>query len=223
MRGRIAEIFESVQGEGLYLGEKQIFVRLFGCNLSCRFCDTKLDCFTEYDPRELEQEINLYRDKYHSVSFTGGEPLLQKDFLLEALKVTKRLGHTNYLETNGTLFSELEDVIDYVDIIAMDIKLPTSSGMGKLWGFHKKFLEAAANKETFIKAIICESTSEDDLADALKIINDAKSSAVLILQPNSQENQELLSLKLDKFKDLCRKEMVTACVIPQMHKRIGVK
>ncbi|MBP7836242.1 MAG: 7-carboxy-7-deazaguanine synthase QueE, partial [Candidatus Omnitrophica bacterium] len=61
MKGKIAEVFDSVQGEGLYLGEKQIFVRFYGCNLGCRFCDTKLQSFMEYEPEELFQELKLYR------------------------------------------------------------------------------------------------------------------------------------------------------------------
>jgi len=72
MKAKIVEVFESIQGEGLYLGEKQIFVRFFGCNLNCNFCDTRPDRFMEYEPQELFKEIELYQDKYHSISFTGG-------------------------------------------------------------------------------------------------------------------------------------------------------
>src|SRR3990167_3151859 len=103
MTGKIAEVFDSIQGEGLYLGEKQIFVRFFGCNLSCKFCDTKSDRFTEYEPEELFEEIKLYHNSFHSISFTGGEPLLQNDCLKEVLKLTSGHGYKNYLETNGTL------------------------------------------------------------------------------------------------------------------------
>ena len=147
MKGRIAEVFDSIQGEGLYLGEKQIFVRFYGCNLECRFCDTKLKSFMEYEPEELFRELKLYQDKYHSVSFTGGEPLLQKDFLKEMLKMTRKDNFRNYLETNGVLYEELEDVIDYVDIVAMDLKLPSSTGLGDFWDEHRLFLKIASQRE----------------------------------------------------------------------------
>jgi len=221
--GRISEVFESVQGEGLYLGEKQIFVRFFGCNLSCQFCDTKLSGFFEYEPQELFEEIVLYNHNFHSISFTGGEPLLQNNFLKKVLALTKRNGYRNYLETNGTLAGELEDTIDYLDIVAMDIKLPTSSGMGNLWGMHRRFLKIASKKDVFLKAIVCESTREEDLKITLNLIKEINSAAVLVLQPNSFDSQEKLALKLENFKNICIDENVAACVIAQMHKIAGVR
>jgi organic radical activating enzyme len=224
MKGKISEVFDSVQGEGLYLGEKQLFVRFFGCNLWCRFCDTKQDAYIEYEPQELFEELKLYGNVHHSISFTGGEPLLQKNFLKEVLKLTRKDGYKHYLETNGTLVSELEDIIDYLDIIAMDLKLPSSTDMVCVWGMHRRFLRVASQKEVFLKTIICESTKESDLREATSIIREINNSAVLILQPNSHErNSKALQEKLLLFKDLCRKDRVTACVIEQMHKVIGVR
>lgn len=222
-KARISEIFDSVQGEGLYLGEKQIFVRFFDCNLSCTYCDTKLDRFTEYEAKELFEEIKLYRDKYHSISFTGGEPLLYKDFLKEILKLTGKHGHRHYLETNGTLAAELEELIEHIDIVAMDLKFPSSSGMGDLWDKHRSFLKVARRKEVFLKAIICQGTQEEDLRQALKLIKEISPGSILILQPNSNESQEILQEKLSKFKKICVQEGVTACVIPQIHKIVGVR
>lgn len=223
MKAKIAEIFESVQGEGLYLGERQIFVRFFNCNLSCTYCDTKPDRFMEYEPRELFEEIKLYRDKYHSVSFTGGEPLLHTDFLKEILELTSAHGHRHYLETNGTLSFELEEIIDRIDIVAMDLKFPSSSGMGNLWNMHRRFLKVAIKKEVFLKAIICQATQEEDLMEAIGLIREISPSSVLVLQPNSYENQLVLGEKLFHFKDIANQNKVTTCVIPQIHKIMGLK
>ena len=223
LKGKISEVFDSVQGEGIYLGEKQIFVRFFGCNLSCKFCDTKLLHFLEYEPQELFDELKLYQDDYHSISFTGGEPLLQKDFLKEILQLTAKGGYKNYLETNGTLPGELEAVIDYLDFVAMDLKLPSSAEMGNLWGFHRKFLKIASKKEVFLKAIICASTKEEDLREALNLIKELNRSAILVLQPNSQDNPLQMKDKLDNFKGICTAENITVCIIPQMHKILSVK
>jgi len=223
MKAKIAEVFESVQGEGLYLGEKQIFVRFFDCNLKCSFCDTKLDRFMEYEPQELFKEIKLYNNRYHSISFTGGEPLLYKDFLKEILKLTGKHGHKHYLETNGTLAAELEELIEHIDIVAMDLKLPSSTGMGDLWDKHRNFLKVARRKEVFLKAIICQGTNEEDLRQALELIKEVSPVSILILQPNSNENHGVLNEKLSRFKNICAQERVTACVIPQIHKIVGVK
>ena len=223
MKARIAEVFDSVQGEGIYLGEKQIFVRFFGCNLNCVYCDTKLDRFMEYEPDELVEEIKLYRDKYHSISLTGGEPLLFKDFLREVLKLTAKCGHKHYLETNGTLVPELEELIGHIDFVAMDLKFPSSSGMGNLWDTHRKFLKVAARKEVFLKAIICEGTKEEDLKEATNLIKEISPSSVLVLQPNSYEDPIFLQAKLSKYKEICKQAGVVACVIPQIHKLTGLK
>lgn len=224
MKGRIAEVFDSVQGEGLYLGHRQLFVRFFSCNLSCKFCDTKLDRFTEYEPEELLEEINLYnKNELHSISFTGGEPLLQKDFLKEVLKLSSKEGYRNYLETNGTLPGELRDVIDYIDIVAMDLKLPSSTGMGHLWGLHRRFLKVASQKEVFLKAIICQTTQEEDLKEVITLIKETDKSAILVLQPNSYEHDDMLKKKIENFKEVCIKNNITTCIIAQMHKVVGIK
>lgn len=224
IKGKIAEVFDSVQGEGLYLGEKQIFVRLFGCNLNCRYCDTKMNSFLEYTPEELFNELKIYHQGDHTISFTGGEPLLQKDFLKEILKLTYKDNAKNYLETNGTLPQALEEVIEYVHIVAMDFKFPSSTGQNSFWDEHRLFLETASQKEVFIKTVITETTEEKDLIEGLKLIREVAKYSILILQPDSGARDNLaLNKKLEDFKEICRRERITACVIPQVHVIAGVK
>jgi len=223
MKAKISEIFESIQGEGLYYGERQIFVRFFGCNLSCRFCDTKLSSFQEYEPQDLFKALSRYRARYHSISFTGGEPLLQKDFLKEILRTNSLQGRKNYLETNGTLPDELAELIQCVDIVAMDIKLPSSAGVENLWDLHRRFLEIASRKEVFLKAVICVDTKEEDIRESILLIRKANKAAILVLQPNSYDDQRRIFAKLENFREICRREKVTACVIPQLHKVAGIK
>lgn len=224
MKGRIAEIFESVQGEGIYLGQKQLFVRSFGCNLgSCKFCDTKLKDFREYEPQDLLLELRKRSGDCTTVSFTGGEPLLQKEFLKEMLRLTHEHGFINYLETNGTLVQALEEVIDYLDIVAMDLKLPSSTGLKDFWDTHRNFLQIASRKEVFLKIVICQSTSEEDLFEAIKLIKETNRYIILVLQPNSAEDYGSLEAKIESFKEICIKEGIVACIIPQVHKEIGIK
>lgn len=223
-RGKISEVFDSIQGEGLYVGERQIFVRFYGCNLTCRFCDTRPEQFMEYEPAELLGEIELHRRSWHQmVAFTGGEPLMQKDFLKEIMRLVKGQGLRNYLETNGTLPQALEEVIDYADIISMDLKLPSSADMAGFWQEHRKFFEIASRKEVFVKAVISKTTTKDDLWQALGLMREINRAAILVLQPDSSEDSAQLEPKVDSLRDLCALEGITSCVIPQMHKVIGVR
>ncbi|MBU0503927.1 MAG: 7-carboxy-7-deazaguanine synthase QueE [Candidatus Omnitrophota bacterium] len=223
MKGKISEIFESIQGEGIYAGQRQIFVRFFGCNLSCKFCDTPLKNFSEYESQELLNELKSYLGNYHSISFTGGEPLLQKDFLKEVLILAKQEGFRNYLETNGTLPEALKEVIDYVDIIAMDFKLSSSTNSGDFLVSHREFLKIASAKDVFLKAVICNSTGEDDFKKSLEVIKEIKPDIRLVLQPNCFEDSGSLDEKIDDLKTICLRQGIGVCLIPQMHKIIGVK
>jgi len=223
VKAKISDIFVSVQGEGIYLGERQCFVRFFGCNLNCKFCDTKLKDFYEYDAESLVSQIRQHKKQLHSVSYTGGEPLLQKEFLKEVLPLTRREGLKNYLESNGTLPNELSEVIEHIDIISMDIKLPSSTGLRPFWAEHQRFLKIASQREVFVKAVVCEETRDEDLVETARLIREINKSILLVLQPNSFEASKALQDKIERFKCLVGSEGITACGIPQIHKIIGIE
>ncbi len=224
MTGRINEIFESIQGEGIYFGERQVFVRFSGCNLKCNYCDTDFESYREYQPRELLSEIKGFGEGFHSISFTGGEPLLQKDFLKESLRLVKTSGYTTYLETNGTLANELQEVIGDVDIVAMDIKLPSTTGLEQgSWQEHRDFLKIARLKEVFIKIVVTDSADRGEFTTALNLLKETAYSGTVVLQPDSSAQGEGLEEKLASFKELCEKDFIPVRVIPQMHKIMGVR
>ena len=101
----IKEIFQSIQGEGIYIGTNQLFIRFSRCNLNCGYCDTDFKSdLKEYTKDELVKIVNAYKN-IHSISLTGGEPLIETDFLVEFLPLIK---HKIYLETNGVLFEQLK-------------------------------------------------------------------------------------------------------------------
>ena len=120
---KITEIFYSLQGEGIRQGAPCLFVRLAGCNLSCRWCDTK-DALTGgiamSEDYILEQ---CWRQNPRYVCITGGEPLLQTDALLPLLASLKKRGTVIDIETNGTI--DFTPVQQYASV-CMDVKCPSS-------------------------------------------------------------------------------------------------
>jgi 7-carboxy-7-deazaguanine synthase len=223
MKAKISEIFDSIQGEGLYMGERHVFVRFFGCNIQCRYCDTRPERFVEYEPEALLEAVKRYQRVAGVVSYTGGEPLLQKDFLKEMMPLALKNNFRNYLETNGTLPDALAEVINYVNVIAMDVKLPSSTGVEPFWDVHKRFLKIAQKKDVFVKAIVCESTTDADIHQLICMIQDTNLAVSLVLQPDSSADIEVLKPKIEKYVSWCTSEGIATCFIPQMHKLLSVK
>lgn len=93
---KINEIFYSIQGEGKYTGYPMTFIRLSGCNLNCKFCDTKHQEFNLMTIEEILEKVYYYPTPY--VCITGGEPLMQD--LTKLLYTLKK--YYLHLETNGT-------------------------------------------------------------------------------------------------------------------------
>jgi 7-carboxy-7-deazaguanine synthase len=122
---KISELFYSIQGEGPFAGFPSFFIRLFGCNLNCSWCDTeyaKTGSFKIYDVPFI---VNFWKKNYPEVPYitiTGGEPLLQ-DAVYELMQEFLKYDTTIILETNGSL--SLEKVPENV-VKVMDIKTPSS-------------------------------------------------------------------------------------------------
>jgi 7-carboxy-7-deazaguanine synthase len=130
---RISEIFCSLQGEGINAGKRAIFVRFFGCNLSCSWCDTKYSWhpkharFQEMSLAEICEKIMGYHVSH--IIFTGGEPALyQKDIekIIQELPET----FTYEIESNGTI--PLTAVDDLLSTVTISPKLKNSGCKSEL-------------------------------------------------------------------------------------------
>ncbi len=128
---RVAEIFESINGEGPLAGQRALFLRFAGCNISCAYCDTAWANEPVYTGTQMSVDeilLEVKKAQIRNITITGGEPLLQEDMpkLLKALADTGE--HRIEIETNGTVdltpFCDIGDDISFT----MDYKLP-GSGM----------------------------------------------------------------------------------------------
>jgi 7-cyano-7-deazaguanosine (preQ0) biosynthesis protein QueE len=226
-KAQIIEVFRSLQGEGRYVGVPQVFVRFAGCNLSCPWCDTAfardVAAGEAYSCDELLKEVQPLAQGIHSVSLTGGEPLMQKEFLKAFLPVLREHKLTVFLETNGTLPGALNEVIEAVDIVAMDFKLPTSNGGQEYWAAHNEFLTIAQEKDVFIKAVISKRTGIVDIMKAVDIIRQHDPNIPLYLQPNFFEMDDELMLRCAELQQYCATYLTEVRVLPQVHKFMNIK
>jgi 7-carboxy-7-deazaguanine synthase len=236
----LVELFSSIQGEGPYVGYRQAFLRFHGCNLDCAYCDTVQPspppvCRVESEPgsglfRELSNPVSLaavvatltdWRTRsaglHHSFSITGGEPLLYGDIMIEWLPDLRRL-RPIYLETNGTLPDSLASVIDHLDYIGMDIKLPSVTGCAPFWETHRKFLEVAAEREVFVKIIVGPDTSTEEIDLVCMTIRGVDPFIPLILQPVTRSGRSAVPAHLLlKFQEQAARLLGDVRVIPQTH------
>ncbi|MCX5715505.1 MAG: 7-carboxy-7-deazaguanine synthase QueE [Candidatus Omnitrophica bacterium] len=226
---RITEVFSSIQGEGIFVGEPQVFVRLAKCNLDCDFCDTPKKGGRQYSDFELIELItSLAASNAASVvAVTGGEPLLYPDFLRRLLPQLKKRNFKIYLETNGTLPGNLKKILDHVDVVAMDMKLPgAQKGKRSFWTEHRDFLGLAKEKKAFVKIVVTVNTTPEEIKKAAAIINDIDPRIPLVLQavtPGRRIKKKAPLKKLLEFQRLAKVVLDDVRIIPQVHRLIGAR
>jgi organic radical activating enzyme len=224
MNSKISEIFFSIQGEGPYAGVPQVFVRFFECNMHCVWCDTPGSIgdgkreFKEFSADDLLERVDSFYEDCHSVSITGGEPLLQADFLKSFCRGLHQAHKKVYLDTNGTLPDALESVIKGIDIIAMDIKLPSSTRQKSFWPEHSQFLKIARQREVFIKVVVSLNTRRDEVQKAARLVADVDPEILFILQPNYLDMKKGVIEECVEHQKSCAKILKDVRILPQMHK-----
>lgn len=126
----VIEIFDSIDGEGVFSGMLSSFVRLAGCNLRCSYCDTAYSfCIKDAKSLSLKDILDSVKSiGFKHVTITGGEPLIHRH-TIDLVRLLSNAGFYVNVETNGTL-----DVSDYVNhdkcTVTMDIKTPSSGHPG---------------------------------------------------------------------------------------------
>ena len=229
---RIIEIFPSIQGEGVHVGRRHLFVRFWNCNLACRYCDTDYrGPYREYSREALQSEVESHLrgdGPFHAVSLTGGEPLLWSSFLRGWLPRLKALGQKTYLETNGTLDAPLKEVLDWIDIIAMDLKPPSATADRPVWEEHAAFLRTAraSGRELFVKIVVTADSSEEELCRAYRLVAEAGREIPVVLQPVTPWGPVKQSPSEEQVVRWTRagcEFLSDVRVLPQVHRMLGVR
>lgn len=227
MKGFVREIFTSIQGEGLRIGQRMTFVRFLGCNLSCNYCDTveaqKMEGPFLYEGQIFTNPIDVDflpdRIKEQNVAITGGEPLLQIFFLQQLCERLRAREKSLYLDTNGSLPGNLESVADYFETICIDFKVPSATGRPKLWHEHEQSLAISSRKNVFVKIVMNENFLPSELDTACQIISRVSKDIPLVLQP-------VFGSRIPDILDLQLRAMTLLSdvrVIPQVHKYLHLK
>ncbi len=240
----LIEVFSSFQGEGTLVGVRQVFVRFAFCNLDCGYCDTPFaptsECRIEDAPgsenfRSLPNPValeTLYNvlhfwereapGLHHSISLTGGEPLVQAEVLREWLPALRRVLPL-HLETNGTLPEALAPLLTALDYISMDLKLPSQTGCAPLWEAHREFLRLGRERICQVKAVIGEETPLEEIEQAARLLHETAPEVPLILQPVTRNGRPDISPPaLFALQTRAARIHPPVRIIPQIHKFLGV-
>jgi organic radical activating enzyme len=265
-RGYLSEMFCSIQGEGPFVGERHVFVRTAGCTAACNWCDTVYSkvltprfVIHEGDPGTAEakrpldnpvhiddavDEVVAFAARHRpvdAVSLTGGEPLEQPGF---AVALARRLHAADlrlYLETNGVHGAALSQILPYVGVIAMDIKLPSAVGL-ELWDAHREFLSVVAGTDfvagkgtgrtLFVKIVMDARSRLDEVDRAVALIAAVSPSIPLVLQPESEtllsprtprETAAAMMAAIESAQRSARSRLECVRVMPQLHKIMKVR
>lgn len=261
--GFVSEIFCSDQGEGPLLGQRQVFLRTAGCTATCRWCDTVYSkvksprCVirgenvdgTRLLPNPLTGEVAAETalqaasvdGSAAAVSITGGEPLEQVEFVADVAARCRSGGLGVYLETNGLHDEELTAVLPYVDVVAMDIKLPSATGL-VAWERHASFLRRLAatppaggnggGVEFFVKVVVDDRSTEREIQSAAKLVASADRRIPFVIQPESRtlmsnrttpETRRVLRRTMTAGRKAAAAVLDDVRVIPQVHKILGIR
>jgi 7-carboxy-7-deazaguanine synthase len=259
LRAPVLEVFASFQGEGAFVGEPQVFVRLAGCPLRCRWCDTPGSWRVSAEPHARVAASGGVRREpgwaspfqvatwiaaaepgaARTISVTGGEPLLWPGFVraLRTLTGARRI----HLETAGAHPRALEEVLDAVDHVSLDLKLPEdldapvpvaeahgaepAPADASDWdAVRARVLALVAGRDACGKLILAGGRAPAAFAPILDDVARRAPELALFVQPVTPMNgvpapspDELLELC-----ELARERDLRVRVVPQVHRFLGV-
>jgi 7-carboxy-7-deazaguanine synthase len=240
----IGEIFNSIQGEGIFTGIRQVFIRFQGCPLVCNYCDTPRSRLPVSDVCKVES--NSGSEEFHDIanpvgintvtgivnkiwstgtrylSLTGGEPLVHADFI-DGL--SREIDSPLYLETSGCLPDNARELQYVIDVAACDIKLPEHNAASDYLSLLKAELETVrifyeAGAVTFVKIAITEKTSDNALKTIVESLSGLDDTIPLVVQPVTPGHGAVPPdhMRLLELIDLAGGYLMDVRAIPQVHR-----
>jgi organic radical activating enzyme len=255
-QGYIIEIFSSFQGEGPYAGRRQIFIRLAGCPLSCFYCDTPyardpkpIFCTvfgneSSFKKRFIGNPIpsplvidfmkELLTPDLHSISYTGGEPLLSASFVEEIAIEAKNMQLKNFVETNGYSASAFASIADYFDFASIDIKLRSHRAVqekdyGSLYSNAMECIKISTDKglETIVKVVVLKNTSVKEIETLCSDLADFNVQFVLqpVTVPLQLQSADIMPRieELFELSETAGRFLQDVMVLPQVHKFMRIR
>ena len=222
---RVNEIFLSVQGEGLHVGERTVFVRFYGCPLHCVWCDqpealthTGVGRFEEMEPESVRGAV-VGHPSTRRVCLTGGEPVIApKASLLWLLRELKAAGYWISIETSGArVVEELFEVIDFWTVAPKGRSAETFEGdpvEAQLPTLRRYLSDVPAERRQF-KFVI---QTREDLDDAVRVLDELRYEGAIILQPEHEKGD---AKRIFGWWPWSR--YPEARLIPQTHKMVGMR
>ncbi len=215
-----------VDGPGI-----RVVVFMQGCPLRCLFCHNpetwNKKSNNKMTSKEIVDEVRKYRpyiEKDGGVTFSGGEPLLQTEYLLEMLKMCKDAGLHTCIDTSGTGYNKeyLDEVLKYTDLVILDIKAIDDIGYKEMTG--KEMIEFnyfveilnKSNNKVWIRQVIIPNINDNEeyilkLKKYIKKIKNIEKKELLPYHSMGIEKYKKLKLKyrlidtLDMDKEKCKK------------------
>ena len=179
---KVSEIFTSFQGEGPYIGTPATFLRLYGCNLNCEWCDTDISTYEMLSVDDVA-EILITQMEFNNIKLlviTGGEPTLQMD---EIKRLIKELPEDIkiQLETNGSIFEYLPE---------MEYVVSPKEDKEKVFENYYKY------ENVFFKFVI---TSQEDIDEVISIKDKYGYNKTIWLQGEFSKDDQMADLIRENF------------------------